>query len=210
MKKEDIELLIDNGHGFEQAYKCSPDKRLVEYKFAREIAASLEERLLTAGYHVRRIVTEESAVPIRERVRRANRVCSQTTPQRCLLISIHSNAIGDDNRWHTSRGWSVFVSKKASHNSKRMAELLYQEAMAAGLRGNRATPAPDAQGRHFWTWSWRKDDITLLTDTACPAVMTENLFHDTREDVAFMLTEAGKQTIVDLHLRAIERYIAEM
>ena len=34
-------ILIDNGHGIDTAGKCSPDKSLREYKWAREIATLL-------------------------------------------------------------------------------------------------------------------------------------------------------------------------
>ena len=40
-----------------------------------------------------------------------------------------------------------------------------------------------------------------------PAVLTENLFQDNKEDVEWLLTERGKQTIVDLHVEVIKQYL---
>ena len=40
-----IKVLVDNGHGVETPGKRSPDGRLREYKYAREIAASVIARL---------------------------------------------------------------------------------------------------------------------------------------------------------------------
>ena len=40
-------VLIDNGHGSDTPGKCSPDKSLREYKWAREIAARIENVLKT-------------------------------------------------------------------------------------------------------------------------------------------------------------------
>ena len=38
MNKEDIIIIIDNGHGINTPGKCSPDKSLLEWKYTREIA----------------------------------------------------------------------------------------------------------------------------------------------------------------------------
>ena len=62
-------VLIDNGHGSNTPGKCSPDKSLREYRWAREIAARVEEVLKTKGIDARRIVTEEiGRASCRERV----------------------------------------------------------------------------------------------------------------------------------------------
>lgn len=36
-------ILIDNGHGANTPGKCSPDKQIREYSYAREIASLLEQ-----------------------------------------------------------------------------------------------------------------------------------------------------------------------
>ena len=38
-------VLIDNGHGVNTPGKCSPDKQIHEYSYAREIASLLEQKL---------------------------------------------------------------------------------------------------------------------------------------------------------------------
>jgi N-acetylmuramoyl-L-alanine amidase len=47
----------------------------------------------------------------------------------------------------------------------------------------------------------------MCRDTICPAVLTENLFQDNKEDVNFLLSEKGKQAIVDAHYNGIVKYI---
>ena len=47
----------------------------------------------------------------------------------------------------------------------------------------------------------------ILKHTKCPAVLTENLFQDNREDVGYLLSEEGKRAIVALHVEGIERYL---
>jgi N-acetylmuramoyl-L-alanine amidase len=49
----------------------------------------------------------------------------------------------------------------------------------------------------------------MCRDTRCPAVLTENLFQDNRQDVDFLLSPAGREAIIDLHFRAISAYAGE-
>lgn len=194
-----MKILIDNGHGVDTKGKCSPDKTLLEYRWCREIASRLEAELKARGYDAQRIVTEETDISLSERVRRVNAQCAKSGAKNCLLISIHINASGADGQWHDARGWSVWIAKTASAESKKFARMLYSEASRRGLRGNRYVP-----NEHYWT-----ADFTIVTKTNCPAVLTENLFQDNREDVAFLTSETGKNTIVQLHYDAIMNYLKQ-
>ena len=42
-----------------------------------------------------------------------------------------------------------------------------------------------------------------------PAVLTENLFMDNPSDCDFLLSEEGRQALVDLHVDGICAYLAE-
>ena len=55
-------------------------------------------------------------------------------------------------------------------------------------------------GQDFWV-----QNLAICRDTRCPAVLTENLFMDNKDDLAFMLSEAGIETIANLHINAIVR-----
>ena len=59
-----IKVLVDNGHGVETPGKRSPDGRLREYKYAREIAASVVARLKKLGYDAGLIVEEDRDVSL--------------------------------------------------------------------------------------------------------------------------------------------------
>lgn len=65
------------------------------------------------------------------------------------------------------------------------------------MTGNRAV-----QPQGYWTSS-----LYVLNNTRCPAVLTENLFQDNREDVAFLLSPSGREAIARLHVRGIVEYI---
>lgn len=57
-------------------------------------------------------------------------------------------------------------------------------------------------GRNYWVSS-----LYICKHTNCPAVLTENLFQDNREDVDYLLSDAGKQAIVRLHVKGIIDYL---
>lgn len=189
-------VLIDNGHGVETKGKRSPDGRLLEYKYCREIAAAVEKALVAKGYQARRIVTEETDVPLGARCKRVNAVCEGMGTKNVLLVSIHVNAAGSGN-WRTARGWSGWVYEQGGERSRKLARCLCEAAEKRGLMGNRSVPECK-----YWT-----ANFFVLKNTKCAAVLTENLFQDNREDVEVLLSEEGRQAIVDLHVEGIENYI---
>ena len=192
-------VIIDNGHGKNTKGKCSPDKSIFEWEYCREIACRLFEKLTAEGIQAILLVPEEKDIKLSERVHREKQItkeAKQAGKETCF-ISIHLNAAGGDGKWKTARGWTGWIAQEASKDSKLLAQLLYAEAETRNLQGDRCVPKTK-----YWTANY-----TVCTDTSCPAVLTENLFQDNKEDVAYLLTEEGKNTIVDLHLAAIKKYI---
>lgn len=190
-----MKVLIDNGHGVNTPGKCSPDRRILEYKWAREVAELLVKALKAQGVDAERIVTEETDISLRERTRRVNTLCA--TNKNVILISLHLNASGADGKWHNASGWSGWVAPNASEKSKRLASLLLDEAVSAGLKGNRIIPK-----EKYWV-----GNFAIVRDTKCPAVLTENLFQDNEGDCKMLETTEGKQKIVTIHVNAIKKYI---
>lgn len=197
-----MKILIDNGHGANTPGKCSPDGRLREYAWSRECAKRLVAALKKKGYDAELITPEASDVKLQTRVSRVNNICKAVGARNCLLVSIHNNASGGDGKWHDACGWSVFVSKNASENSKKLARMLTAEAMKRELMGNRSVPI-----QKYWTWSWTDKDIYILEKSACPAVLTENMFQDHKGDVDYLLSEEGMTELVDLHVDGITKYV---
>ena len=192
-----MKIILDNGHGINTSGKCSPDGKLKEYAWNREIAKRIEQELKSKGYDAQRIVTEDTDISLSERCRRANAICKTHGTKNCVFISVHINAAGGDNKWHDARGWSGWVGRNSSSNSKKLAQILYAEAERKGLKGNRSVPACK-----YW-----EADFTVLTKTLCPAVLTENLFQDNSADVEYLLSEEGKKAIVDRHVNGLIQYI---
>ena len=47
----------------------------------------------------------------------------------------------------------------------------------------------------------------VLKHTLCPAVLTENLFMDNKEDCRFLLSSKGRQAIINLHIEGLIEYL---
>lgn len=194
-----LHVILDNGHGVDTLGKCSPDKRLLEYKWARDMVQRIAAKLKAFGFAVHILVPEEADIKLGMRTRRVNEICAKYGTKNCLLVSVHNNAAGGDGKWHNATGWSGWVAPKASAASKRFAQLLYAEAIKEGLQGNRSVPACK-----YWT-----GNFAMVRDTKCPAVLTENLFQDNQQECVYLLSEQGKETLAQLHFNAIMNYNSE-
>ena len=199
MKK--LVVIIDNGHGKSTKGKCSPDKRIYEWSYTRDIACDLYNALLNEGIEAHLLVPEEKDISLSERVKREKQVTKEAKKagKETALISIHLNAAGGDGKWKTATGWSVWIAQEASQKSKQLAQLLYSEAEKEKLQGNRSVPETK-----YWVANFK-----IVSDTSCPAVLTENLFQDNKGDVEILLSEEGKQKLINIHLNAIKKYIEQ-
>ena len=197
-KKSRFVILIDNGHGYDTKGKRSPDGRLLEYKYAREIAASVHRQLVSLGYDARLLVPETNDVSLTERARRANLVCAKAGSTNVILISIHCNAAGN-GQWMNARGWSAFTSRGTT-KADTIANFLYAEAehQFAGLKIRKDM----SDGDPDW-----EEGFYILRKTVCPAVLTENFFQDNQEDVEYLLSVEGRAAIVATHVNGIVNYI---
>lgn len=191
-------IFLDNGHGSNTPGKCSPDKRILEYKWNREQVALIAPKLEAAGIKVEIIVPETKDISLSQRVKRVNNLYAKYKAMgyECALVSVHINAAGGDGKWHNATGWTGWVSKNSSSKSKKLAQLLYKEAEKANLKGNRYVP--DCK---YWTANYY-----ILKNTNCPAVLTENLFQDNKGEVDYLITDKGNNTLADLHVNAILEY----
>lgn len=195
--KRGICILIDNGHGVDTPGKRSPDGRLLEYSYARDVTRDVVDQLRERGYDASLLVKEPRDVSIMERVRRVNQYCYLLGGNNVLLVSVHCNAAGSDGKWHDAKGWQACVSHNASLRSMALAENLADAAVCYGLKLRKPTP----------TQKWWSQNIGICRDTNCPAVLTENLFMDNRDDVDFLLSKKGLSIIVNVHVMGIMNYL---
>lgn len=205
-------ILIDNGHGVNTPGKCSPDRKYREYAYTRRVAAEVCRRLRKLGVECGLLTPEDRDVPLAERVRRAN-LTARTHPG-TILVSIHSNAAGMGNEWMDARGWCVYTSPGVTRADALATSLhrAMENALTDAGYGATFTPGELQSGQRAMRKDMSDGDpdfearLYLLTRTSCPAVLTENLFHDNRKDVTFLRSESGFDAIVRGHVDGLLAY----
>ena len=196
--------------------KCSPDKKFRECEYSREIVSmikkSLEEKGITTIIDYiplepndkmkGQTAKQEQSRELTWRVNYVNSLCSKYGTSNCVYVSVHVNAAGADGQWKSARGWSVYTSPGQT-KSDTLATCLYNEAKNIlpkdskyYVRSDFSDKDPDYEANFY-----------VLTKTKCPAVLTENLFQDNKEDVAFLTSEEGKKKITEIHVNGIMKYI---
>jgi N-acetylmuramoyl-L-alanine amidase len=205
MKPTDIHVILGTPHGVNVAGKRSPDGRLREYRYGREIVAALKGDLEALGYVVH-VDIEADRVPDSQsqeltlRCGMVNTICQQYGAKNCIYVSVHVNASGMGD-WMQARGWCVFTSVGRT-KADTLATCIWNEADRVlpkahkyAVRADMSDGDPDYEKNYY-----------VLAHTACPAVLTENLFMDNREDMEYLLSEEGRRAIVELHREGIVRY----
>lgn len=207
-------IILDPGHGkngLNTSGKCSPildanewdlshpyvyQKRYREGNSNRDIVWLLTIELNKLGYTVHNTNPEDREMGLATRVKRANEICKKYGTDNCLFISVHSNAAptSNGNQWSTATGFSVYVAKQCSETSRRMASKCYELACAAGYKGNRARPA-----KGYW-----EANFYVIKNTLCPAILTENLFYNTKSDLHLLMDDKVIRDIVKYHVDTIQ------
>lgn len=193
-------ILLDPGHGINTPGKRSPDGRLREYHYNRELAALIYFGLRREGIDARIIVNEEVDVPLSERIRRVNDVCNEVGKANVLLVSIHCNAAGDGTKWINASGWECYTSPGKT-KSDRVATCIFNEADrylpdCHKRRADWSDGDPDKEARFY-----------MIIHSKCAAVLTENLFMDCKADVDYMLSDKGIIALANIHINGIINYL---
>ncbi len=210
MRKDAI-IILGTAHRLREPGKQSPDGRIKECRYSREICKEIAIKLRAYGYRVE-IDYEPLDLPktmqvnnnVRERSRElamrvnyVNEVCRQNGTSNVLYVSVHINAAGANGQWNKAQGWQVCVSTNSSANSRKLANYLYDAAKSHGLKMRQPNNI-----HKYWP-----QNLYVLNNTKCPAVLTENLFQDNKDDVNYLLSDEGKHAIVRLHVEGIINYL---
>lgn len=216
MNKDKTIIILGTAHLTTTPGKCSPDGKFRECVYSREIVKRVYEELSRKGYHVFIDYMAPNASPqmkgatwkqqqsreLSWRSTFVNNLCAKYGTANCMYVSIHVNAAGADGKWHDARGWAVYTSPGKT-KSDLLATCLYNEAKTLlphdskyYVRSDWSDGDPDYEANFY-----------VLTKTKCPAVLTENLFQDNKDDVAYLTSEIGKQTITKIHVDGIVKYI---
>ena len=194
-----MKIFIDNGHGLMTAGKRSPDGQFREPFYNREIARRVVSDLRDRGLDAELLVPEDDDISLAERVRRVNTACFLLGKQNVILVSIHVNAAGSGSKWLNATGWSVYTCKGQTA-SDMLAECLCQAAIK-NFPGRRIR-TDMSDGDMDW-----EEGFYILRKSLCVAVLTENFFMDSRSDLEYLQSRAGKQAVVDTHVDGIVEWL---
>lgn len=189
-------VILGTAHGSNIGGKCSPDGKFREYKWSRQMCRMIKEKLLQLGIESYIDIEDETELSLKDRVHRVNAICKVKGVSNCIYISIHVNA-GPEPKWTNATGCTVFVYRNGSEKSKRLAMCYHNTAEEMELLGNRCLPAT----KYF------ESGLYVCKNTICPAILTENEFMTTKASVEWLESDEGKETICDLHIKTIQKYL---
>lgn len=213
-EKRNVVICLDNGHGNDTPGKCSPwtackvppELPFREYAYCREIVRRLAPILEKEGFTVYIVTPEENDIGLSVRGVRINKIVAESAVKgmHTISISIHNNAAGMGRQWKEAYGWSVWTTR-GQNNSDVLAQCLFDAAeeilppLGQKSRHDRSDGDDDYE-----------DNFAMCRIPNCPAVLTENMFQDCIKEVQFLLTEEGKNAIVEIHHRGILKFVEKM
>lgn len=200
-----MKILVEAGHGNPPltgiGSKQSPDGRIKEYVYCREIVAEVVKRLRAQGYDAENTVPEKGDISLGERCARVNAWCDRLGAKNVVFVSIHNNAAGC-GQWMSARGWEAWTSKGQTMGD-RLADCLYDAAAKYLPKGTKIRTDLTDGDRD------KEGNLAVVRGTKCAACLTENLFQDNREDVDYLLSPQGREAIITLHVEGIKAYVAK-
>ena len=185
-----ITVVIDAGHG-------GIDKG------AYSIAGNIAEKDLTLAI-VKKIKALNSNANINIVLTRENDV-SQTVQAKAdftkaqkadLFVSIHVDGTSNDSAM-IKTGMSVWVAKDNYENSN--GSKLFASAIISEFANNYKLPVTGLPMQ-------RQAGVKVLQESPCPSVLIEAGYITNEKDLAYLQSEAGKESIAENVLAAIERY----
>ena len=205
-------VIIDRAHGENVAGKCSPDAAkglkdspyyYKEWEWSSIICTKLANRLREEGFIVEFTVNpddpNEPGLSTRGKI--TNKIIKDNPDVNWIFVSMHSNAIGDINEWSNATGYSIWTTK-LENNSDVLADCIIK-------RAEEALPLYKKRVRKNMNAYLKKDyesNFYVIKAASCPAVLSENFFHTTKSDVAWLKSEQGQNAIVDFHVKGIADY----
>lgn len=185
-------VILDPGHGAETPGKRSPDSSIREYAWNRKFVDKLIPMLKQKGFLVIKTVKDNTEPGLTARYKYANEVVKKYGKNNCIFVSIHINAAGNGS-WMKATGWSVYTSPNRSGDSLPLAKHI--------------TNAHKSLGVHFHGGNaLRNGNFTVITCVKCPTVLTENLFMDSKSDVAKLKDNNFVNKLATAHVNGICSY----
>jgi N-acetylmuramoyl-L-alanine amidase len=189
--------LLDNGHGgmVDGQYTTAPKKMFdhgdfvfYEGVFNRKVVKRIAEMLEEEGIKHKIIVPQEEDISLKERVRRANEL-HLNKEEPVIYISVHANAGG-------GVGMEIYTSPGQTKSDK-VAECFFEawDEIIPQQRQRVSTGDGDRD---------KEARFYVLTQTNCPAILTECGFMDNRKEALWMMSDEGIETLAKAHVEGIK------
>ena len=198
-----IKIILGTAHLSSTPGKRSPDGKFREYAYSRKVCKAVQEELLSRGVDCVIDYLDDDMPGLtssQELVRRVQIVNEMAKKTDCLYISIHVNASAAKG-WDKATGFAIYTSPGET-KSDELATDIFDEAtkllkpLGKSLRKDTSDGDPDYE-----------ENFYVLRKTICPAVLTENFFQNSKNDVEWLESEEGFKTVVTYHVRGILNYI---
>lgn len=180
-------VCLDAGHDAGNQANASPDKSFYEHEFVLDMAKRIGAILEAHGVDVTYTRKGGEAVTLEKRCQIANAVKDLD-----LFVSLHTNAAAGGG-WTTAKGWEAYVYALAGNRYKAAKAILARVDDVSGAMRN--PPIKEGAG------------LYVIKHTNAPAVLIEHGFHNNREDVAQMKTEAYRQKLAEAEAHGILDYL---
>ena len=200
--------------------------RYREYWGNRKIVNELYKLLKKNRYNVE--IVSSQGVDANEISKFSDKVNSRyrENGENCILISVHSNAIGDDDKWNDSNYWSIYCQGTEYVSSKND----YVTAPRVKTSRFLGECIAQAANRNFSKMDWNYlneigkvnvqqrpkvfeasfEGIRPTTYALPPTVLSENLFHTNKNGVKFLGSKDGAEFIARIHFEGIEEFLRKM
>ena len=198
-----IKIILGTAHLSSTPGKRSPDDKFREYAYSRKVCKAVQEELLSRGVDCVIDYLDDdmpgltSSQELVKRVQIVNEIAKKTDS---LYVSIHVNASAK-NGWDKATGFSIYTSPGET-KSDILATYIFDEAtkllkpIGKSLRKDMSDGDPDFE-----------ENFYVLRKTLCPAVLTENFFQNSKNDVEWLESEEGFKIVVAYHVNGILKYL---
>jgi N-acetylmuramoyl-L-alanine amidase len=190
-------VILDPAHGSDTSGKRSPDGKLREYQWSREVCKLLGILLDKEGIKWEKTSYVDYEIGLRARVYHANQI-DERAKGKSFFLSLHINASGMGTDWMKARGFSVWTTRGTT-KADRCATIIW-----------------DKFKEYFPDIPIRKDMVdgdvdyeSNFTVLLCrpPAVLVECLFQDNIDDVEILMSDEFKYNYSECLLEAIKEII---